>query len=118
MSITLTASSGRIEITLEAVRMGDDLLVKITGGREHIGAAAVGTSMCGLPSSSVITIPGHRDDWIAKDAAERLSRSLDINTVVVAGVHYDDMAAGEIKESLRLCDELIGRLVDELCKKE
>lgn len=116
--ITLVNSAGRLSITLKAISIGDDLLVYITGGSPHMGAVAAGTYTGGMATSSVITMPGHRDDRIVKDAAEKLSKQLKTNVVVVAGIHYDDITIKEINETLRLCDELIDGLVGELCKKE
>ena len=106
----LELTSGRITVTLRAVEIGDDLLVTITGGKAHIGATAFGTNAGGLASSSVITTPGHRDDRVAKTAAEKLAKALKKNVTVVAGIHYDQITKEEIAEVLRLCDELVGSL--------
>ena len=103
-------TSGRIQVTLTAVEIGDDLLVTITGGKGHIGAAALGTNAGGLASSSVITTPGHRDDRVAKDAAEKLAKALKKNVVVVSGIHFDNITKEEIDEVLRLCKEMVGSL--------
>jgi len=63
-------SSGRIAVSLKATDVGDDLLVTITGGKAHVGAAAVGINVGGLATSSVITVPAHREDRVVKGAAE------------------------------------------------
>lgn len=114
----LSNTSGRLSIALKAIDVGGDLLVTITGGRAHIGAVAAGVTFGGLASSSVITVPAHRDDRVAKDAAEKLAKALDRSVVVVAGIHYDDMTKEEIGETLRLCDELVRALAGGSCKKE
>ncbi len=114
----LSNNSGRISISLKAVDVGDDLLVVITGGKAHIGAAAVGITCGELASSSVITVPSHREDRVVKGAAEKLAKALDRSVVVVGGIHYDNITKEEIEVSLRLCDELVKALVGELCKKE
>ena len=106
-------SSGRITITLKAVEIGDDLLVTITGGNGHIGGTALGTTIGGIATSSVITTPGHRDDRVAKVAAEKLAKALKRNVAVVAGIHYDHITEDEIDEALRLCDELVNELAHE-----
>jgi hypothetical protein len=112
----LSDSSGRISISLRSVEMGKDLLVTIIGGRGHIGAAAVGIKVGGIATSSVITVPAHREDRVVKDAAEKLAKKLDKTVVVVAGIHYDDITKDEIAEALRLCDGLVEALAGELCK--
>jgi hypothetical protein len=104
-------------VRLHAVRIGKDLVVVIEGGEGHIGAVGAGTNCGGLAVSSVLTVPGHRDDRIAKDAAERISKKFGCNCAVVAGVHYDNITAQEIKDVLiigsSLVDELEGALRTE-----
>lgn len=114
----MTKSSGRINIELKAAEIGEDLLVTITGGKAHIGATALGTNCGGLASSSVITTPGHRDDRVAKTAAEKLAKALGRNVTVVSGIHYDHITKEEIDKALQLCDELVNGLAGELCKRE
>jgi hypothetical protein len=114
----LSNSSGRLSIAMRAVDIGDDLLVTITGGEGHIGAAAVGINVGELATSSVITVPSHREDRVAKSAAEKLAKALNRSVVVVAGIHYDNITKEEIDETLRLCDELVKALVVETCRRE
>jgi hypothetical protein len=111
VQLTFEKAAGRILVSLSATRIGsDDLLIVITGGKAHVGAVAAGTNSGGLPSSSVITLPGHRDDRIAKDVAERVSKRLGCNCAVIAGVHYDDMTAQEIKDVLIMCSSLMDEM--------
>ncbi len=117
MATELSNSCGRLAVSLRAADIGRDLLVTVTGGRAHVGAVAVGVTCGGLATSSVITVPAHREDRVVKDAAEKLAKALGRTVVVVAGIHYDDMDQGEITDTLRLCDEMIDVLVVELCKK-
>ncbi|HTX44243.1 MAG TPA: hypothetical protein VMC61_05895 [Methanocella sp.] len=118
METQLSNSWGRIAVTLKAADIGDDLLVTIAGGKAHIGAVAVGIKTEGMATSSVITVPAHREDRVVKDAAEKLAKVLDRTVVVVAGIHYDDMDQDEIMDTLQLCDEMVNALAGELCKKE
>lgn len=108
--ITLEKKHGRLTVTLRAFRLGNDLSVVITGGAVHVGAVAAGTFYNGMASSSVITIPGHRDDRIAKDAAERISKKCGCNCVVVAGVHYDNITPEEITGIMIMTSSLIDDL--------
>ncbi|HEY3273394.1 MAG TPA: hypothetical protein VGJ92_06505 [Methanocella sp.] len=115
--VVLAKAIGRIEVRLNARRVGKDLVVIIDGGQGHIGAVAAGTNCGGMAVSSVLTVPGHRDDRIAKDAAERISKKFGCNCAVVAGVHYDNITPQEIKDVLiisnSLMDELEGALRTE-----
>ncbi|HEY3274701.1 MAG TPA: hypothetical protein VGJ92_13105 [Methanocella sp.] len=108
--VMLTKSLGRIEVRLNARRVGKDLVVVIDGGEGHIGAVAAGSNCGGMAISSVLTTPGHRDDRIAKDAAERISKKLGCNCAVIAGVHYDNITPQEIKDVIILSSSLIDEL--------
>lgn len=108
--VRLKRSAGRIAIELSATPIGDDLLVVITGGEAHIGAVGAGNRCGGMATSSVITMPGHRDDRIAKDAAERITKKTGCNCAVVAGVHYEDITVQEIGDVLSICDALADEL--------
>ena len=112
--IVLEKSSGRLTVSLSATRLGPDLLVVLSGGAAHIGAVGAGNTCSGLASSSVITMPGHRDDRIAKEAAERLSKSFRCNCVVVAGIHYDHISPEEINDIMLMCTSLLEELVKAL----
>lgn len=112
--ISLEKTKGRLNLRLEARRLGSDLSVAITGGGIHVGAVGVGTVQGNLASSSVITVPGHRDDRIAKEAAERLSKDLGCNCVVVAGVHYEEITVDEIKDIMVMSNTLIDELEEKL----
>ncbi|MDI6895789.1 hypothetical protein [Methanocella conradii] len=117
MELVKSNSAGRISVDLKAVEVGDGLLVVITGGNAHIGAAAVGINYGAMATSSVITVPGHREDRVVKDAAEKLAKELGRTVVVVAGIHYDKMSKEEICDALRLSGELVDALAGELCKR-
>ncbi|CAJ38151.1 prenylated flavin chaperone LpdD [Methanocella arvoryzae] len=112
--IVLEKSAGRLTVRLSATRIGPDLLVVISGGAAHIGAVGAGNTCSGLASSSVITMPGHRDDRIAKDAAELLAKKFDCNCVVVVGVHYDDITPQEIKDVMIMSNSLISEMEEAL----
>lgn len=101
-------SSGRLTVELRAHRIGKDLLVTLTGGAAHIGAVGVGCSLGVRASASVVSLPEHRDDRMAHHAAERISAVYGCNCAVVAGVHFDDISPEEIKETLRLYEEVLG----------
>lgn len=107
-------TKGRLTLKLNARWLGKDLLVVITGGAAHIGAVGAGTKSGGLASSSVVTMPGHRDDRIAKEAAERISKKYGCNCVVVAGVHYDNITPQEINDIMIMCNSLISELEESL----
>jgi hypothetical protein len=76
------------------------------GDRPHIGAVAAAHPRPSLanPSqrsatASVLVFSGHREDAIAKSAAERLASVLGVNTVVTAGLHWDSVSPEGIERA-------------------
>ena len=100
-------SSGRLTVELRAHRIGKDLMVILSGGEAHIGAVGVGCPLGVRASASVMSLPEHRDDRMAHHAAERISATCGCNCAVVAGVHFDDITPEEIRETLRLYEEVL-----------
>jgi hypothetical protein len=89
------------------------LLVTLVGGDAHIGAVALAGPNQRV-DASVLTVPDHRDDVIAKEASLRISRNLNCNCVVIVGIHVNNALVDQINEiidgSFLLVDELIEAL--------
>jgi len=115
MQKTFTRNRGLFHASLSLQPLGDDLQVVIWGGeRPHVGAVAVAEPRISrtdpsrtTASSSVITLSGHKEDELARDAALRLAIVARSAVAVTAGLHWDQLDASDIKEVLLLCDELI-----------
>ena len=87
----------------------DDVIVVVSGGKDHIGAIALSVPRPSLKdqkrmsaTSSILTMPGHKDDEPAKYMSEKIAAATERNIAVIAGVHYDnlDLAALEILREL------------------
>jgi len=99
--------------------VGDDLVVAVGGGeRPHVGCAvlaipypAKGEAGGWSASCSVLTIPPHKEEPIARGIATRLAAGLGRVTVVTAGVHDDDIDAEGIRLYFRLGEELADELL-------
>jgi DNA-binding IclR family transcriptional regulator len=111
-----------LQVTLIALPMGEDWSVAIFGGeRPHIGAVALGVPAPSAhtpgkvnASVSVLTVTGHKEDELARAAAEILARRLARVVVVSCGIHKDAITAEEI-DSFRwlvsqAVEDLAGRL--------
>jgi len=114
-------SSGRyLEARTEVV--GDDVVVAVGGGEQpHIGCVVLAqpyTAKRGATkwsaSCSVLTIPPHKEEPIARGIAEKIAGTLGRVAVVTAGVHDDDIDAEGIATYLRLAEELAEKLVESL----
>jgi hypothetical protein len=106
-----------------AVReLGEDLVVAVGGGeRPHVGCVVLAQPHPSkLPtrrwsaSCSVLTIPPHKEESIARGIATRLAEGLGRVAVVTAGVHEDDLDAEGIACYVRLGEELGELLVKRL----
>jgi gallate decarboxylase subunit D len=108
--LILTRNAGSADLRIEATRLGRDLLITLVGGDAHVGAVALaGPNQ--RADASVLSVPEHRDDVIAKEAAVRISKEFNCNCVVIVGIHVSNASADQINEiidaSFWLVDELI-----------
>ena len=106
--------------------IGQDLLVAMWGGeRPHIGAVAVAQPRPSLrdesavsATASVFCYVGHKEDGIAKEAAERLSAALNRNTTVTVGIHWDNIDEAGIRAVLEHSRRLVTMILDEMSRRE
>jgi hypothetical protein len=105
--------SGRyLEATV--AEMGEDLVVALGGGqRPHVGSVVLAQPHPSKrpgrqwsASCSVLTIPPHKEEPLARGVAIRLAEALGRVTVVTAGVHDDGLDAEGIACYLRLAEKL------------
>ena len=114
----------RLEASVQEI--GKDLLIAIWGGEKpHIGAVAVAQPRPSLKDSSVLSATasvfcyvGHKDDVIAKEAAERLSTALDRNVTVTVGIHWDDLQEAGIKTVVKNSKHLVNMIIAEISDTE
>lgn len=122
-SIQVVDSASGRSLTAWVREVGDDVVVAVGGGdRPHVGCVVLAVPTPGrgtsgfAPSSSVLTIPPHKEEPIARAVAECVCRRLGRVTVVTAGVHEDDIDQDGITTYLRLGEELADAVVESLSK--
>lgn len=101
--------------------IGQDLLVAIWGGEKpHIGAVAVSQPRPSLKdpevmsaTASIICLPGHKEDELAKAVSEILAAALNTPVVVTAGIHWDNIS----KDGIQKVIENSKILVDLILKR-
>lgn len=100
---------GKIKIVLEVKKVGEDYLLTLTGGEEHVGAVAVGLfdEKSQRASSSVITMSGHREEYLALDGARKVSKATRRTSVFVAGIHQDNISYEEIRDIVSTAGEMV-----------
>ncbi len=112
---TFRTEEGRYDLDACARWIGRDLLVAIWGGeRPHIGAVALAQPRPSLKdpaaasaTASVLCVVGHKEDEVVKKASEYLSAALDTRVTVAAGIHWDNLDEGAIRDVVGNVDALI-----------
>jgi hypothetical protein len=123
-SIVCRVEEGPDQRYLEALVavVGEDLVVTVGGGEKpHVGCAVVATpypakrgSGGWSASCSVVTIPPHKEEPIARGIAIALASGLGRVAVVTAGVHDDNIDGEGIATYLRLGEQLAEALLARL----
>jgi hypothetical protein len=107
-------------------RIGEDMLVAIWGGdRPHIGAVAAAQPRPSLKdqnrvsaTASVFCYVGHKEDVIAKEAAERLSAALNSNVTVTVGIHWENIDEAGIRAVLEHSRQLVTMILEKVIGRE
>lgn len=114
-----THGEGRLRVEGLAVVLGGDLCVALWGGTgPHVGAVALAQARPSLadPSrtgstSSVLTLLGHKDDIVARTAADRLAAALGRTAVVTAGLHVDEATPADLSALTQAAAECVEDLL-------
>lgn len=114
----IAAGEGRCRVYLSWCWTGADLTVRILNENAHVGAVALGQydPDSGRASVSVVTVPGHRDDIVAAEAAKILTEAIRRPVCVVGGVHVDAITAPEIQRITENCRLLVKELLARLAR--
>ncbi|HDJ28094.1 MAG TPA: hypothetical protein ENF28_02445 [Proteobacteria bacterium] len=82
----------------------DDVVVVVTGGYDHIGAIGLAIPRpsledqnCTSATSSILTMLGHKEDVVARYVSEKVAAATNRNVVVIAGIHYDNLAQEDLE---------------------
>lgn len=118
MSYKISTDKGGFFVQVEAIFLGQDLLVTCTGGdKPHIGAVAVAHPRPSLDdpetmsaSANIICLSGHREDEMARAAALKLCRDLECTVTVVAGMHWYEIDGEGIEHVVANVEGLIEKL--------
>ena len=121
-AIRVTVRAGERRLWAVATTAGSDLVVTVGGGeRPHVGCVVLAQPHASVKepgrvrvTSSVITMPPHREEALARPLAEALAKALRGVVTVAAGVHDDDLSpegiAAYLDLAVRLRDRLLARL--------
>lgn len=88
--------SGRTQVDYKIEEIGDDLEISITGGVIHVGG--VGLVADGV--YNILSVRNHKEFELIQPLADKLKKYNDINILIVAGIHLDEITLDEIREIL------------------
>jgi hypothetical protein len=112
-TLVLTRSVGSTDLRVDVTQLGRDLLVTLVGGDDHVGAVALG-GFHKRSYASVITVPDHRDDVIAKEAASLISKELKCSCVVIVGIHVSNASEKQVSQIVEASFTLVNELIEAL----
>lgn len=97
------------DIELSATEVGHDLLLLITGGARHIGAASTAYMDEGEVKVTTSAVPHHKEHTITESIALRVAAALQRTVTVVMGIHYDHLT----REGIARVVEIVNFKVDQ-----
>lgn len=100
------------DIKLEAIRLGRDYLLAITGGAAHIGAASTAFWAGDEIEVATSSVPGHKEDTISSGFAKRAAKRLKATVTLVMGIHYDNLSREGILQACSHAEELLEQYLD------
>ena len=118
----VSVEDGKYSVSARVIRSGKDVSLTISGGEApHIGASALAIPRPSLSdpekisaSTSVICVPGHKEDEVARKAAECIAASQNCVANVCIGVHIDHANREELLRLKQNLDKLISLVLSVL----
>lgn len=113
------AGEGKHRIAMFVTITGEGLVVQIFGGEKpHVGAISLSVPGPGITASgrascstTVVPLTGHKDDKVARPAAEKIAKVWGSPVVVVAGIHVDNASKKDIQQLIKNCMETVNLLI-------
>lgn len=84
------------DIKLEAIDVGRDLLLLVTGGESHIGATSTAYLYEDIIQVQTIAVPEHKEHLLTEQMANQAASHLRRTVTVVMGIHYNGLTKEEI----------------------
>lgn len=95
------------DIELSEITVGRDLLLLITGGVRHIGAASTAYMDGGTARVMTSAVPHHKEHTISESVALRAAAALNRTVTVVMGIHYDNLTKEGIMEVVNIVNSKV-----------
>lgn len=108
-------------LDLSVEQLGAQLVICISGGdAPHIGSVVLATPRPSLTgkglsaTSSVLNLPGHKDEVIARQVGEALATRLNTTVCCICGIHVDGASPKALASCATLGQELTDFLIANL----
>ena len=119
-TVSVAASAGHRRLVAWVRRAGRDLVVVLEGGdAPHVGCVVLSQARPSTANpervsvtTSVLAMPPHKEEPVARTVAELLARELGCVVVATAGIHEDGLDPAGIGVWLELTREVASRLVE------
>ncbi len=119
---TRTRNLSFTHLTLQVTRIGEDCHLLLWGGdRPHLGCTVLAVPRPSLTgagtsaTSSVVNLPGHKDEALCRRLAEEIAAASNRVTVCSGGVHVDRITKAQTEEILAAADHLIKEVIEAIC---
>lgn len=120
--IRVKKTSGRISLRIQALCLGKDFCVTVSGGdQEHIGAVALAIPHPSQKDKnkisatvSILAIPGHKEDELAKNVARKIAVALNATVSVSCGIHIDNAETQEIENIIAAVMDMTDTMIRKL----
>lgn len=106
--------------------MGKDMALAVYGGdTPHIGCAVMSHARPSLTgkgigvTTSVLNIPDHKDELVARLFSESIAKKKNCTVVCTCGIHVDNITEAQLEEIWETVQRLLDRVLDsvESCKE-
>jgi hypothetical protein len=98
---------GRTKVRLDVKKVGEDLLLILTGGKPHLGSVSMRGKM-----HTDHQAKNHHDLEVGKEVADIIHEKTGKDVVCIAGIHIDNATKEEIEKIKENC-KLLGLMVSE-----
>ena len=99
-------------LKISLAKVGEDYLLLVTGGREHLGCTVLAEPRPSLTgegqssTSSVLNAGGHKDELLCRPLAEKLAAQKGARVVCTGGFHVDGITGAQLQELDRALDKI------------
>lgn len=122
--IELVADLGFVALRCTAQFFGNDLMMTISGGSEHLGSVVLALPRPSLANddststtSSVLNVSGHMDEKPCRLLAEHACTTTGSTVVCAGGIHIDNANPEQLEQIMGATGAIACRLHDALCER-